>query len=300
MKRQRIFAAVLGLAGPLLAIPVLTGCDMPGRPQPGPEVPRPEAVTSFDILYGENCAGCHGKNGDNGAATNLANPEYQALIDDVSMRDVIANGKKGSLMPGFSIRRGGPLTEAQIDADRSRACGHGGRRRIRLEERLLRRTRLPVRVTQPGAKRSMGRPVHGCHGETAQHPGSAGSILDGSFLALINEQTVRTTVIAGRPDIGEPDWRNHIPGRAMTDDEITDVSAWLIAQRPTTPGQPYPNAKPTSQQAEKRNRLLQRRPCPRSPTSPDEFDKSAGENVWTKSFRRQVPRSRHVALKRSG
>ena len=66
-------------------------------------------------MYGENCAGCHGKDGDNGAATNLANPEYQALIDDASMRDVIANGKKGSLMAGFSVRSGGPLTESQID-----------------------------------------------------------------------------------------------------------------------------------------------------------------------------------------
>ena len=27
----------------------------------------------------------------------------------------------------------------------------------------------------------------------------------------------------------------------MTDDEITDVSAWLMAQRPLNPGQPYPN-----------------------------------------------------------
>jgi len=67
-------------------------------------------------------------------------------------------------------------------------------------------------------------------------------------LALINEQTVRTTIVAGRPDLGEPDWRNHIPGRAMTDDEVTDVSAWLMAQRPATPGQPYPNAQPTSEQ----------------------------------------------------
>jgi hypothetical protein len=30
----------------------------------------------------------------------------------------------------------------------------------------------------------------------------------------------------------------------MTDDEITNVSAWLIAQRPATPGASYPNAKP--------------------------------------------------------
>jgi cytochrome c oxidase cbb3-type subunit III len=80
-----------------------------------------------------------------------------------------------------------------------------------------------------------------CHGASSQQPGKAGSILDGSFLALINEQTLRTTVIAGRPDIGEPDWRGHIPGRAMTDEEITDVTAWLMSQRLANPGQPYPN-----------------------------------------------------------
>jgi cytochrome c oxidase cbb3-type subunit 3/ubiquinol-cytochrome c reductase cytochrome c subunit len=246
MSAQRIFAAVVGLAIPLVAMPVLTGCDMPGRPQPGPEVPRPESVNSFDTLYGENCAGCHGKNGDNGAATNLANPEYQALIDDASMRDVIANGEKETLMPGFSVRNGGLLTEGQIDI-----IVRGLRARWKKENAFGGATPPPYKASHAGDA-AKGEAVYGaacapCHGESAQHPGSAGSILDGSFLALINEQTVRTTVIAGRPDIGEPDWRNHIPGRAMTDDEITDVSAWLIAQRPTRPGQPYPNAKPVSQ-----------------------------------------------------
>jgi hypothetical protein len=33
----------------------------------------------------------------------------------------------------------------------------------------------------------------------------------------------------------------------MTDDEITNVSAWLIAQRPPAPGQPYPNSQPMSE-----------------------------------------------------
>jgi cytochrome c oxidase cbb3-type subunit 3/ubiquinol-cytochrome c reductase cytochrome c subunit len=86
-----------------------------------------------------------------------------------------------------------------------------------------------------------------CHGATKEKPGSAGSILDGSFLALLNEQTVRTTIVAGRPDIGQPDWRGHIQGRPMTDDEVTNVSAWLIAQKPAAPGQPYPNTTPTSE-----------------------------------------------------
>ncbi len=229
-----------------MALPLLSGCDMPGRPQPGPEVPRPEAVTSFDTLYGENCAGCHGKNGDNGSATNLANPLYEALLDDTSLRDVIANGEKDTLMPGFSAKRGGSLTDAQIDV-----IVQGIRARWKKENAVGGNVLPPYKARHPGDV-TKGQAVYAaacarCHGDVAQHPGNAGSILDGSFLALINEQTLRTTIIAGRPDIGEPDWRNHIPGRAMTDDEITDVSAWLIAQRPATPGQPYPIAKPESQ-----------------------------------------------------
>lgn len=246
MSADRKFAAMLATA--LATLPLLSGCDMPGRPRPGPEVPRPEAITSFDTLYGENCAGCHGKNGDNGAATNLANPLYQALIDDASLRDVIANGEKGSLMPGFSVRSGGVLSDVQIDA-----IVQGMRTRWKKENASGGDVLPPYKATHSGDA-AKGQGVYAaacarCHGDSAQHSGSAGSILDGSFLALINEQTVRTTIIAGRPDIGEPDWRNHIPGRAMTDDEITDVSAWLIAQKPATPGQPYPNAKPVSQLA---------------------------------------------------
>lgn len=241
MRAQRIFVAMLGLA-----LPTLMGCDLPGRPQPGPEVARPETVTSFDTLYGENCAGCHGKNGDNGSATNLANPEYEALIDDVSLRDVIANGEKGTLMPGFGSKAGGPLTDAQIGA-----IVQGIRARWKKGDALTGQNPPPYKAAGAGDV-SKGQAVYGlacarCHGEDAQHPGSAGSILDGSFLALINEQTVRTTIIAGRPDIGEPDWRNHIRGRAMTDEEITNVSAWLMAQRPATPGQPYPNTQPASE-----------------------------------------------------
>src|SRR5215469_10826573 len=110
MKALFIGAIVLGEAW------LLAGCDLPGRPKPEQVVPRPEAVLSFDTLYAENCAGCHGENGQNGPATNLANPLYQALIDDASLRDVIANGEKGTLMPGFGVPSGGTLTDAQIDA----------------------------------------------------------------------------------------------------------------------------------------------------------------------------------------
>lgn len=229
----------------------MAGCNMPGRPEPGPEVPRPDAVMSFDKLYGDNCAGCHGANGQGGAAISLSNPEYQALIDDATLRDIIANGEKGTLMPGFSVKAGGELTDAQIDALMKEM-----RARWSKPNAFGGDTPPPYKATHAGDA-AKGQQVYAaacasCHGESAQKPGKDGSILDGSLLALINEQTIRTIVIAGRPDpdpnIAQPDWRNHIQGHPLTDDEITNVSAWLIAQRPARPGQPYPDMQPAATQ----------------------------------------------------
>lgn len=242
----------------VLGAVALAGCNLPGRPEPGPEVPRPEQVTSFDKLYGENCAGCHGANGQNGAATNLANPEYQALIDDATLRDVIAKGEKGALMPAFGTASGGELTDAQIDA-----LVQGIRARWRKPNAFGSDTPPPYKANHPGDA-TKGQQVYtaacaSCHGETAQKPGKDGSILDGSFLALMNEQTIRTTVIAGRPDIGQPDWRNHIQGHPLSDDEITNVTAWLLAQKPATPGQPYPSARPASERAAEAQHVANKR-----------------------------------------
>lgn len=223
----------------------LAGCDLPGKPAPGPEVPRPDAVLSFDRLYGQNCSGCHGADGAHGPATDLANPEYQALVDDNTLRTVISDGEKGTLMPGFGLASGGTLTPQQVDVIVS-----GMRARWSRPNPFNGDTPPPYKSTTPGDT-SKGQAIYNsacarCHGSDAQHTGPAGSILNGSFLALIDPQTIRTTVIAGRPDIGEPDWRNHIPGRPMTGDEIANVTAWLLAQRPAAPGQPYPNSKQTS------------------------------------------------------
>ena len=223
-------------AAPLLL--VVAGCNLPGRPEAEPEVLRPESVMSFDALNGENCAGCHGINGRNGVALSLANPEFQALVGDATLRDVIANGEEGTLMPAF--KKEGALTDAQIDMLIKEI-----RRRWQKPNAFGGATPPPFKATHPGDA-GKGLQVYAaacasCHGESAQKPGEHGSILDGAFLALINEQTVRTTIIAGRPDIGQPDWRNHIKGRWLSDDEITDVTAWLMAQRSANPVQPYPN-----------------------------------------------------------
>jgi cytochrome c oxidase cbb3-type subunit III len=55
----------------------------------------------------------------------------------------------------------------------------------------------------------------------------------------VNDQTLRTIIVAGRPDFGQPNWQEDISGHALTDQEVTDVVAWLASQRTQTPGQPY-------------------------------------------------------------
>ena len=40
-----------------------------------------------------------------------------------------------------------------------------------------------------------------------------GSVIDPAYLALVSDQALRTAVVAGRPDLGMPDWRGGAPGR---------------------------------------------------------------------------------------
>src|SRR5439155_16732439 len=73
---------------------------------------------------------------------------------------------------------------------------------------------------------------HGEGGRGGRGSAGGGSIVDGSFLALVSDQGLRTMVIVGRPDLGAPDWRGNVRGKAMAFQDISDVVAWLSAQRP--------------------------------------------------------------------
>ncbi len=196
----------------------------------------------FAALYKQNCAGCHGENGKNGAAIALANPVYLAVAGEANLRQVIAKGVSGKLMPPFDKSAGGTLTDQQID---------------NLVKGILQAWSRPsvLAATQPppylaGAKSdpNQGQKIFAefcaqCHGAdgggikapTATNPHAvSGSIVDPSYLALVSDQSLRSIIIAGRPDQGMPDWRSDVAGsgsHAMTAQEIDDVVAWLAAQR---------------------------------------------------------------------
>jgi cytochrome c oxidase cbb3-type subunit 3 len=212
----------------------------PGRPPADSQVIPPARIVDFNFLYARNCAGCHGANGKGGAAIGLADPVYLAIADDTMIRRVTADGVPGTAMPGFAQHSGGMLTDDQINV-----IVGGIRSRWAKPDALRGADPPPYRALNPGDPQR-GASVYktycsSCHGADGRG-GRASSIVDGSYLRLVSDQNLRTTVIIGRPELGAPDWRGDLPNRPMSPEDVSDVVAWLAAQRPQLPGQPYSSA----------------------------------------------------------
>ena len=222
-----------------LALLLLAGCGSPpGRPLARSETLAPKEILDFDTLYAQNCAGCHGAEGRGGAAIAIANPVYLAIADDAVIRKVIANGVRGTAMPAFAESAGGMLTDKQIDVITSEMrtrWSHQG---------ILNGVNPPSYAPKSAGDAQRGEIAYktyceSCHGPSGHGGQKGSSIADDSFLALVSDQGLRTMVIAGRPELGAPDWRGNVSGKPMSDQEVTDVVAWLGSRRSQNPGQPY-------------------------------------------------------------
>jgi cytochrome c oxidase cbb3-type subunit 3 len=237
MRPQAVVLIVLTLAA--------TACGAlnkaPGRPSPDSVVIPPNQIMDFDLLYRKNCAACHGLDGKGGAAIALGDPVYLAIADDAAILRVTATGIAGTAMPAFAQSSGGMLTAKQIEAI-IRGIRSGW-----AKPDILRDANPP-----PYAAKAQGDPKRGadvfaeycssCHGADGRGGPKASSIVDGSYLALVSDQNLRTNVIVGRPELGAPDWRGDIPGRPLSSGEVTDVVSWLASQRPEFPGQSFASA----------------------------------------------------------
>ena len=233
------FSTAITIPAASILLTLAAGCSRFSGSTRIETVERPDSITNFSTLYGQNCAGCHGKNGQNGAALDLANPVYQAWVDDATLQRIISKGEPPTQMPAFALSSGGLLTDAQVEA-----LVKGMRSAWPAKDALNGQNPPPYEASGQGdavqGEKTYQSACARCHSQAGQQ------VTDPTYLALVDDQTLRTIIVAGRPDLGHPDWRGDIPGRPLTGQEVSDIIAYLNSLRSQTPGQPY--AQPTAHQ----------------------------------------------------
>jgi len=225
-----------------LSVLVMTACGgretAPGHPAANSQVIPPDAIKDFTVLYARNCSGCHGVDGKGGMAISIGDPVYLAIADDATINRVTADGVAGTSMPAFAQHSGGMLTDDQIHVIVS-----GIRARWGKPDALRGAVPPPYAAASGTGDPKRGAGVYdaycsSCHGADGRG-GKASWIVDGSYLSLVSDQNLRTTVIVGRPELGAPDWRSNVPDKPMSPEDVSDVVAWLASQRPQSAGQTY-------------------------------------------------------------
>ena len=235
MKKALFFAPVLALT--------LASCNPPGKPTLADKWKSPSEVSGFTNLYAQNCLGCHGDGKSIAGSITLKNPLYLSIISEDKLRSIIAGGVPGHNMPAFAIENGGSLSNEQIETI---VQGLIAWRDV---------SKLPTAPIPPysaplgdvaAGKAAFSQSCASCHGNDGSGGPKAGSVVDSHYLNLVSDQYLRTVTIAGRPELGCPDFANRVPASPMTPASVANITAWLASHRLNEFNQP-----PTSSPANK-------------------------------------------------
>ena len=176
------------------------------------------AVAAGDGLYGENCAACHGKNGEGSAGPALNSAELLKITSDAALFNLTRTGVPGTIMPAWGQMFGGPFTDEQI-------------------QQMV----AYVRAWEPNAPESI--PVDNapdpsrgaliyeqtcsvCHGQDGLGTELTPALNDLERLNKLNDGWYRNTIAHGRPAKGMPTW-----GTVLSPAQINDVVALLATWR---------------------------------------------------------------------
>ena len=205
---------------------LLSACDPPGKPRLT-EDPQAQPM-DFKTLYSQNCTGCHGVDGKNGPGRILNDSLYLAILPHENLRQILIHGRAGTAMPAWAKSDGGPLSSQQIDV---------------LVNGIYQNWAKPVSLPDPPAysvgddkgdadagRKLFTRNCYMCHGPGAR----VGLVTDPAYLSLVSNQMLRTSIMVGRPDMGMPDYRNLKAGKALTNQDVTDLVAFLVSKRPAS------------------------------------------------------------------
>ncbi len=172
------------------------------------------AVAEGQVLYTENCAKCHGEQGEGVDGPALNSKSLLRDTADETIFSLISSGVPSTEMPAWSQVHGGPFTDEQV-----------------------RQLVSFIRAWEPDApdreaEARAGNPVDGlvlynstcvvCHGANGQGTAEIPALNDPQKLAQFDDDWYIDTIMEGRPSKGMPTW-----GTVMSPDQAYDLVALL-------------------------------------------------------------------------
>jgi cbb3-type cytochrome c oxidase subunit III len=177
-----------------------------------------ERLAHGKAIYEEQCATCHGLNGEGGVGTALNNKTLLQTTHDDRFFAVIRAGIPSTQMPAWSVDYGGPLTDEDIRS----AVTY-----IRAWEPTA--PVIEPEVFEPSAEE--GSMVFEttcaiCHGENGSGTEKAPAINDMDRLTALENDWYRSTIRVGRPAKGMPTW-----GTVLSPNQVEHLIALFDAWR---------------------------------------------------------------------
>jgi mono/diheme cytochrome c family protein len=218
------------LAALLILCISITG--LPAHAQEGIDT---ETVQLGANLYEQNCAVCHGSNGEGRIGARLAK-DWPSIRPNERVKSTIANGVAGSVMPAWSQENGGPLSDAEIEAITAYILTWqtGG---------LILPTLFPTATVRPPVTPVAdmeGDPNQGgvlfdqncavCHG--ADGNGRIGARLAKDWPSIRPDLRLRSTIENGVEGSVMPAW-SQANGGPLSDQEINNLVAFILTFKPS-------------------------------------------------------------------
>jgi cytochrome c oxidase cbb3-type subunit 3 len=210
--------------------------------------PDPEQIELGARLYAENCAVCHGDDGQGRVGATLAK-NWPSIRPDATIRTTIENGISGSPMPPWGQSNGGPLSPAEVDALVAYILTWetGAPRIIPATPTYVPRPQL---TPPPDVS---GDPNHGadlydqncavCHGSNGE--GRVGATLAKNFPSIRPDLTVSTTIANGVQGSAMPAW-SQANGGPLSEGDIDDLTVFILTLPSTEAPQELPAEEPES------------------------------------------------------
>jgi mono/diheme cytochrome c family protein len=218
----RLIAAALVLSvGILIAFQVYLLRE-PNRIQNVLAADKAEQVARGQQLFADNCAACHGDNGQGDIGPALNSKQFLSTTDPGRIFSLISAGVPSTAMPSWSQAYGGPFTDEQIN-DLVSFIQHWAP------------TAQDVTKPSPTPDASQGKVIftsicYACHGTNGQGTQRAPALNSKALLDNFDDNWFRQTVSDGRPAQGMPTW-----GKVLSPEQINNVVAFIRSWQATAP-----------------------------------------------------------------